>query len=141
ASDFWRGWRQRRPPMRCEDARVVLSARLDGEAAPADVDAVVSHTEWCAPCAAHERDLLVLRRRFRLAPLGDVPDVAPRVLAALEPAAPSGRWAWRPVAAAFLIGALVGGAVMGLGRSRPDAVVAADLGQRVLRAETEVTSL
>ena len=58
--------------MRCEDARVVLSARLDGEAAPADVDAVVSHTEWCAPCAAHERDLLVLRRRFRLAPLGEV---------------------------------------------------------------------
>ena len=45
------------------------------------------------------------------------------------------------VAAAFVVGALVGGAVMGLGRSRPDAVVAADLGQRVLRAETEVTSL
>src|SRR5207237_3919893 len=94
--------------------------------------------------AAHERDLLALRRRFRLVPLDDVPDVAPRVLAALEALEPvprSRRWAWRPIAAAFLVGALVGGAVMGLGRSRPDAVRAAHLGQRVLRAETEVTSL
>src|SRR4051812_28281556 len=127
--------------MRCEEARLVLSARLDGEAAPPDIDAAAAHTTSCAACAAYEGHLLTLRRRFRLAPLYEVPDVAPRVLAALEPGPPSRRWAWRPVAAAFLVGALIGGAVMGLGRSRPDVVVAADLGQRVLRAETEVTSV
>ena len=134
--------------MRCEHAHLLLSAALDGEATAAEAEAVAGHVATCPACASYDADLLTLRRRFRLVPLGDVPDVTWRVLRSLDsdsepaPVTPrhQRRW-WQPAAAAFVAGALVGALLMGLGRDHPDEVVAADLGQRVLQAQTEVTSV
>jgi outer membrane lipoprotein-sorting protein len=66
--------------LRCEDARVELSARLDGE-----VDAVTSrsldeHMANCGACRRHEASLRRMRTALRVQPAEAVPDLTRRIM-------------------------------------------------------------
>ena len=129
-----------------------LSAAADGELAAGRVEALDAHLAGCPGCAAFQGRLVDLRRRLRFEPVGEVPDLAPRVLEALrlrgarhpEPRFRRGRRDGRrllPVAAAFLGGVVLGATFIGLGRGGPGQVAMADLPARVVAAQRTLTSL
>ena len=69
--------------MTCDQIREAISARLDGEdpgVLGADVDA---HLATCAGCRAFADGAGALHRSVRLAPAPEVPDLTPKVLAAI----------------------------------------------------------
>jgi predicted anti-sigma-YlaC factor YlaD len=68
--------------MRCDDVRVALSARLDGEDAGMPAAVLDAHAEGCPACG----DWLVRAERMKRAlrvQVADVPDLTARVLAAV----------------------------------------------------------
>src|SRR5687768_5719005 len=70
--------------MRCEDVRLELSARLDGEV-DADNDALLTaHLEECAECRAHEEALRKVKRAVALQAAPPVRDVATSVMARIS---------------------------------------------------------
>jgi anti-sigma factor RsiW len=76
--------------IRCEEARVALSARLDGELP--DERPLVHHLAGCSACRGHERELAALARTFDAlrapeTPPEPVSDLWPRIAARLRPAA------------------------------------------------------
>ena len=115
--------------MNHEQAERLLSARIDGERlATRQTVALEHHLEACAQCRAFERGAYRLREaaRFEVAPA--VPDLVHEVMAAVRTdAKPSGLRVVRParlprrrllprlapVAAALLIGVLIGSLVVG----------------------------
>jgi predicted anti-sigma-YlaC factor YlaD len=71
--------------MRCDDARLALSARLDGELLAVDTSDLDHHLAACAECRRYEADLASLRRAG-LAVAPPIPPTLPeQVLAAIEP--------------------------------------------------------
>jgi hypothetical protein len=127
--------------MRCDDARPRLSVAMDEPLDPSEASALDAHVEGCTACTAFAAHLATLRRELRferLAP-ADVPDVAPAVLDAVRRRRPP-PW-WSRVAAAFLGGALLGAAIIGVRVGPPTHVAAADLAARVLVAQHAVRSL
>jgi hypothetical protein len=145
--------------VRCDDARAAISLRLDGELPDgADVRAVDEHAEACAECSRFERHADRVRAALRFEAVGAVPDLAPAVLADLEPRPSPGRLAvgdaghpprsaGRPrrplvVAAALaaIAGLAAGVAFVGLG-PEPRSPAAADLPDRVLAAQAGIESL
>ncbi len=71
--------------MRCDDARVALSARLDGEVLPVEAADLEHHLAACPECRRHEADLAGLRRAGLVVPTPTPPALPERVLAAIEP--------------------------------------------------------
>lgn len=69
--------------MRCEDARLALSARLDGEPDPHGGGAVDDHLAGCAMCEAWLAGAERVTRTVRLRPVR-VPDLTERIMAALH---------------------------------------------------------
>ncbi|HSS09699.1 MAG TPA: zf-HC2 domain-containing protein, partial [Acidimicrobiales bacterium] len=136
--------------MRCKSAQAALSARLDSALPPEEERILLDHVAGCPSCQTLQHRLLDLRRRLRVEPLGQVPDVAPRVLAELGRRTGSARrWPvrrirrpWlRPVAVAFAAGVVAGAAFIGLNPRRPAQVVAADIDAQVLAAQRHVSTL
>lgn len=140
--------------MSCERARADLSLAADGEL-PAERSApLTAHVQACASCAAFRSRLSTIRQGLRFEAVGEVPDVAPRVLAIMaargprRPSGPVRQWP-RPGrqrgllkgAAVFLAGAVLGATFIGLGGGRPAPVASADLPDRVLAAQPAITSL
>ena len=78
--------------MRCDDARAAISLRLDGER-PGDLDVreLEGHTDACAECTGFERHAERVRAALRFEAVGAVPDLAPAVVARLQPPGASGR--------------------------------------------------
>lgn len=72
--------------MQCPHARELLSARLDGELAPADRPTLDTHLETCADCRAFADAASELHRSVRVRAAVTVPDLAPAVLAGPAPA-------------------------------------------------------
>ncbi|ANY08500.1 zf-HC2 domain-containing protein [Pseudonocardia sp. HH130630-07] len=75
--------------MDCQECREVLSAALDGEAAPAERAAAGAHAAGCPDCSRYAADADRVTRLARVGPAEQMPDVAGTVLAALgvtEPA-------------------------------------------------------
>ena len=68
--------------MECEQVRIALSARLDGEAAPLADDVVDRHVARCAGCRSFASGAQRLRRATRVAPAEPVPDLRASILAA-----------------------------------------------------------
>src|SRR5262245_45926310 len=115
--------------MNHEQAERLLSARIDGERLSSRATAALEHhLESCAECRAFERGVYRLREaaRFEVAPA--VPDLVDEVMAAVgTEATPSGLRVVRPmhlprrrvlsrlapVAAALLVGVLIGSLVVG----------------------------
>jgi hypothetical protein len=133
-----------------------LSAAVDGELAAGRVESLDAHLAGCPGCAAFQSRLVDLRRRLRFEPVGEVPDLAPRVLEAVrlrgarqpEPGFGHGRRPARrggrrllPVAAVFLGGVVLGATFIGLGLGGPGHVAMADLPARVVAAQRTLTSL
>ena len=145
--------------MRCDDARAAISLRLDREL-PGDLDVreLEGHTDACAECTGFERYAERVRAALRFEAVGAVPDLAPAVVARLQPPGTSDRRvaaggrapraaAPRPrrplvVAAALaaIAGMAAGAAFVGLG-SEPRSPAAADLPDRVQAAQTGIDSL
>jgi hypothetical protein len=139
----------------CERARADLSLAADGELPAERSGPLTAHVQACASCAAFRSRLSTIRQGLRFEAVGEVPDVAPRVLATVaacgprRPAGAARRWPrpgrrrgpLRAVAAAFLAGAVLGATFVGLGGWRPAPVASADLPDRVLAAQPAITSL
>lgn len=127
--------------MRCEVARERLSAAQDGELDAGERGGLDEHVAACAACADFAERLSDLRRSVRMEAVGAVPDLAPAVVAAA--AASQRRRRWRDigaVAAAFVAATVAGAAFVGLDGSEP-AQVLADVPERVIAAQTQVSSL
>jgi predicted anti-sigma-YlaC factor YlaD len=66
--------------MRCGEAHVLLSARLDGELVAGEEAALATHVASCASCAAHAERLDGLHGRLRVQPAVPVPDLTASIL-------------------------------------------------------------
>ena len=122
----------------CDAAQRSLSAVADGEAPDAPVAEVDQHVAGCDECRRFDARVREVRQLLRLEPVGDLPDVAPAVLARVAAGARR-RW-WPSVAAAALVGAVAGASFAGAG-GEPDTVAAADLPEAVVDAQRAITSL
>jgi len=71
--------------MDCTACRDVISAHLDDEAEPAEVEAMDAHLASCAECRAHEVRLVQLTRAVRVHPAEDVPDLSAAILGQVDP--------------------------------------------------------
>jgi hypothetical protein len=70
--------------VRCDQARMDVSLAADGELAGERAGPLADHLAGCAACAAFQAHLAAIRQQLRFEPVGAVPDVAPRVLAAVR---------------------------------------------------------
>lgn len=103
----------------CAWAREELSARLDGEASPADAALLDDHLAGCAACRRHERELEDVRRALRVQPADEVPDLAPAIMRAVaRPGAHPRRVPWKSRIRAATAGAAAAAAVL-IGASLP----------------------
>jgi predicted anti-sigma-YlaC factor YlaD len=85
--------------VRCEDARMAMSAVADGEATAEEGAAVAAHAATCPECAVYRAALERLDRRIRIRPAEPVPDLVGSVTARARPAR-LGRGGWlRPALA------------------------------------------
>lgn len=119
--------------MRCERARPLVSAMVDGEAAPG----LKEHLDTCRDCQAFCNDIQMLRRTVRIESLGTVPDLVPRVLARLPKKRP-GRWL---VPAAGALAGLVIGVLVTGGGAGPRVSLAATVPEEVMAGQTRVDQL
>jgi hypothetical protein len=138
----------------CERARADLSLAADGELPAERSGPLTAHVQACASCAAFRSRLSTIRQGLRFEVVGEVPDIALRVLATVaagdprRPSGPARRWprpGWQHRllrgAAACLAGAVLGATFIGLSGGRPAPVASADLPDRVLAAQPAITSL
>jgi predicted anti-sigma-YlaC factor YlaD len=70
----------------CERCRIALSARLDDEDPGVASAEVHAHLARCAACRVFEGDVDRLHRALRVTPAPQVPDLTPRILAAIDAA-------------------------------------------------------
>ena len=89
--------------MNCDEHRIVLSASLDGEAAPQELEAVGAHLAGCARCRDWFEGAQRLHRQVRVQPAERVPDLTASILARAHPPSP-GRGEW--IRTALLVVAL-----------------------------------
>jgi hypothetical protein len=66
--------------MRCDEARVELSARLDDEVDTETASRLDDHLRGCAHCRAHYEELASVRRALRTQLADEVPNLVPRVM-------------------------------------------------------------
>lgn len=69
--------------MKCNESRIAISARLDGEDPGVDPGALDDHLRRCSACRAFARDAAAMHRDARLARAPDVPDLTAPILAAI----------------------------------------------------------
>jgi hypothetical protein len=119
----------------CSRARATLSERMDGERLSARQAAVLEdHVGSCLTCQAFRARADRLRQSVRIRPAEQIPDLAERIMGAIEAeAAPSvrrfrrrpaslrsrSRGRWTPVAAALLVGLVAGSVAVGGPWGRP----------------------
>ncbi len=127
--------------MKCDEARVLLSAAADDAAGGAETTALHEHVAGCAACRAYRERLGELRRHFRFETADDVPDVTAGVLAAVGGTRPRPQLVAVRVAAVFAAFAVAGAAFFGLARRDAGQVIAADIPSRILDAQRDITTL
>ncbi len=71
--------------MQCDDIRIALSARLDGEETGVPDETLTAHLGACSSCRAWVADATEVTRRVRVTPVDPAPDLAHAVLAAMVP--------------------------------------------------------
>ena len=105
-----------KPELRCADARVELSARMDGEIDGARKVALDRHLVTCEECRRHANELEAVRSALRVVSAGEVPDLTAEIMQRVASTAPavegrSRRWVRARtglVAAAATIALLLG---------------------------------
>src|SRR5260221_429716 len=70
--------------MDCENYRLGISARLDGEDAGFDAAALAWHLASCESCRRFESEAIRLTRAVRVASTETAPDLAPTIMAAIN---------------------------------------------------------
>jgi len=70
--------------MDCENYRLGISARLDGEDAGVDDAALAWHLANCEPCRRFESEAIALTRTVRVATAETPPDLTPTIMAAIN---------------------------------------------------------
>ena len=131
--------------MACDDVRLELSARLDGEI-DADTNALLTaHLEGCAKCRANEEGLRRVKRAVALQAATAVRDIAPSVMARVSRDVAARRRERRSmlrtaVAAAVITGLVMSGAMLPFRAGSEDVAVASEITRAVQRAATEITS-
>jgi hypothetical protein len=127
--------------MNCDEAQAGLSLAMDSEP-PADLaEPLAVHVSACPACTRFNNTLRAIRQGLRLEALGEVPDVAPKVLTAIRETTRPRRRRLAPLAAAFVAGALVGATFIGVGGGRSTRVASADIPDRMVAAQQAVTSV
>lgn len=119
---------------RCEDIAFEISVAHDEGRSPDEP--ALAHLETCADCSAFATRIGSLDRLLAPQAFDRAPDIAPVVMQRL--ARPKSTW-WS-VAAAVVVGLLVGGLIGGIG-TRLDTVHASDLGDLFHRAGTGLEGL
>jgi Putative zinc-finger len=127
--------------MRCDEATERLSHALDGGGNDQDTAALDAHVASCSECRAFRDTSLRVRQHLRFEVISRVPDVEPRVQAAVARRAPRARWRWLAPAAAVVAGAVAGAAFIGLRPTGAPDVAAANLSGPVLSAQRRVDTL
>jgi predicted anti-sigma-YlaC factor YlaD len=72
------------PGMNCENFRLGISARLDGEDAGVDDATLAWHLASCEPCRRYESEAIVLARAVRVVSAEATPDLSPTIMAAIN---------------------------------------------------------
>jgi hypothetical protein len=133
--------------MTCDDARRLLSDRMDEPLVPARQAEVDEHVAGCEACQAYERGLQQVRAALWADP-APAPDLTASIMTAVRKEAASadaGRTrvprAWLPVAAAFVGALVVGALLVGSADRGGDDVAAADLVARLDEAQRAITAL
>jgi hypothetical protein len=127
--------------MNCNQAQAGLSLAIDGELPTDETEPLRVHVIACPACTRFNDQLRAIRHGLRFEALGEVPDVAPRVLTAIGGTKRPRRRRLSPVAAAFLAGAILGATFIGVGGGRPTRVANANLPERVVAAQHAVISV
>jgi hypothetical protein len=127
--------------VRCDEATERISDALDGGRDHRDTTAVDAHVAGCPECRRFRDTALRVRQHLRFEVLAEVPDVEPRVQAAIARPAPRARLRWLATAAAVLAGVVAGAAFVGLRPTGDPDVAAADLSAPVLSAQTRLDTL
>lgn len=70
--------------MECENYRLAISARLDGEDAGVDDASLAWHLAGCEPCRRYEGEAIALGRAVHVIATEPAPDLAPAVMAAIN---------------------------------------------------------
>ena len=70
--------------MDCENYRLGISARLDGEDAGIDDATLAWHLASCEPCRRYESEAIALTRATRVVAAQPAPDLAPTIMAAIN---------------------------------------------------------
>ncbi len=70
--------------MECENYRLAISARLDGEDAGVDDTTLAWHRAHCEACRQFESGAIALTRTVRVASTETPPDLAPAIMAAIN---------------------------------------------------------
>ena len=70
--------------MDCENYRLGISARLDGEDAGVDDATLAWHLAECEPCRRFESEAIALARAVRVVAAEPAPDLAPAIMAAVN---------------------------------------------------------
>jgi predicted anti-sigma-YlaC factor YlaD len=70
--------------MNCENFRLGISARLDGEDAGVDDATLAWHLAGCEPCRRYESEAIALTRAVRVASAEAAPDLSPTIMAAIN---------------------------------------------------------
>ncbi|MCA1845609.1 MAG: zf-HC2 domain-containing protein, partial [Actinobacteria bacterium] len=70
--------------MDCENYRLGISARLDGEDAGVEAATLAWHLANCEGCRRYESEAIALSRATRVAATEPAPDLAPTIMAAIN---------------------------------------------------------
>ena len=71
--------------MNCQDAIELISAHVDGRAAPSEVRLMELHVASCERCAAYSRQAMALDRLVRVRSAEHIPDLTDAILARARP--------------------------------------------------------
>ena len=133
-----------RSELRCDDVRVELSARLDGEIDARTEELVVEHLGTCRECRAHEERLQRIRHSIRVQPSPRVPDLTRSIMDRVA-SRPVGRgFAWPQIRTAAIAAAatalIVLGASLPGSDAPPDTARAAEIVRSIKTAARTLTS-
>jgi predicted anti-sigma-YlaC factor YlaD len=106
--------------MNCRDAIDLISADLDGRAAPSEVRLLELHTASCPSCRDHQRRALMLDRSVRVRSAEPIPDLTDAILARARPPQ-ARRLTWLRVSLAWI-------GVLGVAQAVPNLVLGHDAG-------------
>lgn len=131
--------------MRCDLAEELVSSAIDAPLSDDEAGTLLEHQQSCGACRAFAEQMAVVRQRLRIQPVDDVPDVTGAVRDRLAAHQHRQRLTaiattdWLRVAAVFIAAFLVAAVVVG--QLAPAPVLAENLGERILAAQSDVSAM